>query len=366
MTREKRDESAPPLPFLPCDLILNILSWLPVKSILRFKCVCKSWLTLFTNPDFVKKHLSQSQNHKLIVSCEFDNFFSVTCENHDPRPIRNINSEIRGLKVNILGSCDGLVLNGTGADAGAGAGASNRLYLLNPTTEKFNRLPVLPSPIEQLTASYGFGYDASIDDYKVVAISSSLIGVSYFETITSVYTLKTNSWRRIQVETLEVVLPIGGSAGILLHGVLHWLRPHWSNIVCFDLVQEKFQYMPLPADLQINPSSSGLTCGVLRGCLCISFIIQDQTNTKFSGEFWVMKEYGKRESWTNIWSTPAFDSIKSLNFSNSDKEDLFLVNKKWLDGYNVEKNSLRRYPANYSMVSPKCEAEIYLESMVSP
>ncbi|XP_059629230.1 F-box/kelch-repeat protein At3g06240-like [Cornus florida] len=357
MKREKRDESAPPLPFLPCDLIFNILSWLPVKSILRFKCVCKSWLTLFTDPDFVKKHLSQSQNHKLIVSCEFDNFFSVICENHDPKPIHNINSKIRGIEVNFLGSSYGLVLYATG-----GAGASNRLYLLNPTTEKFNRLPVLPSLIDQITVSYGFGYVASIDDYKVVAISSSLNGVSDFESITSVYTLKTNSWRRIQDRTLEV-LPFEGS-GILLHGVIHWLRPHWSNITCFDLVEEKFQYMPLPADLQIDPLSNKLTCGVLRGCLCISFIIQDQ-DLMFSREFWVMTEYGKRESWTNVWSTIGFDSIKSLNFSNSAKEDLFLVDKRWLVGYNVEKDSFSRYRANYNPTT-NIEAEIYLESMVSP
>ncbi|XP_059629251.1 putative F-box protein At5g62660 [Cornus florida] len=168
MKRGKRDESAP-LPFLPYDLIFNILSWLPVKSILRFKCVRKSLLTLSTNPDFVKKHLSRSQNRKLIVSCKSRASYPrllvmPTCGTDDHRPIHNIG--IRGINAKIVGSCDGLVLYATQVP--------DRLYLLNPSTEKLNTLPVLSSRIEHIHSSfsYGFGFDASIDDYKVVATSA--------------------------------------------------------------------------------------------------------------------------------------------------------------------------------------------------
>jgi len=42
------------------DLIEEILSFLDVKSLTRFKCVCKSWKTLIFDPTFIKLHLKRS------------------------------------------------------------------------------------------------------------------------------------------------------------------------------------------------------------------------------------------------------------------------------------------------------------------
>src|ERR1044072_3199964 len=45
----------PPSP-LPEELIVEILLRVPARSLLRFRCVCKSWKTLISNPQFVKDH----------------------------------------------------------------------------------------------------------------------------------------------------------------------------------------------------------------------------------------------------------------------------------------------------------------------
>ncbi|VAH87970.1 unnamed protein product [Triticum turgidum subsp. durum] len=37
------------------DLVVEILSWLPFKSFCRFKCVCKAWLALSSDPQYCKK-----------------------------------------------------------------------------------------------------------------------------------------------------------------------------------------------------------------------------------------------------------------------------------------------------------------------
>ncbi|CAN6554232.1 unnamed protein product [Malus baccata var. baccata] len=42
------------------DLLVNILSTLPPKSLMRFKCVAKWWHALINDPRFVDKHLSHS------------------------------------------------------------------------------------------------------------------------------------------------------------------------------------------------------------------------------------------------------------------------------------------------------------------
>ncbi|MCI34852.1 F-box/kelch-repeat protein, partial [Trifolium medium] len=54
---------SPPLPTLPFELIVEILSKLPVKSLMQFQCVCKSWKSLISDPNFAKKHLRMSTKH---------------------------------------------------------------------------------------------------------------------------------------------------------------------------------------------------------------------------------------------------------------------------------------------------------------
>lgn len=46
--------------FLPDDLITEILSFLPVKSLVRFRCVSIYWKTLISDRAFVKLHLKKS------------------------------------------------------------------------------------------------------------------------------------------------------------------------------------------------------------------------------------------------------------------------------------------------------------------
>lgn len=57
--------------FLPDELIFEVLSFLPVRSLVRFRCVSKSWKTLISDSTFVKLHLhnsrSQTRNSSLLT-----------------------------------------------------------------------------------------------------------------------------------------------------------------------------------------------------------------------------------------------------------------------------------------------------------
>ena len=46
---------------LPNDMMLEVLLRLPVKSILRFRAVCRSWAALFSSKDFRSLHMATSK-----------------------------------------------------------------------------------------------------------------------------------------------------------------------------------------------------------------------------------------------------------------------------------------------------------------
>lgn len=56
------------VPKLPFRIISEILSWLPVESLLRFRCVCKQWCLLLTQDhQFIAKHSDRAS--PLLLQC---------------------------------------------------------------------------------------------------------------------------------------------------------------------------------------------------------------------------------------------------------------------------------------------------------
>ena len=62
--------------YLPQDLLEEILSRLPVKSVIHFKCVKKSWSNLLQNRNFIAKHhyyrCSQTHPTLLVESMDYN------------------------------------------------------------------------------------------------------------------------------------------------------------------------------------------------------------------------------------------------------------------------------------------------------
>ncbi|PIA39775.1 hypothetical protein AQUCO_02600322v1 [Aquilegia coerulea] len=54
---------------LPNDVIIDILLFLLIKSLMRFRCVNKTWLRLLTNdhPHFAQSYLSKSNKNKTTI-----------------------------------------------------------------------------------------------------------------------------------------------------------------------------------------------------------------------------------------------------------------------------------------------------------
>ncbi|KAL2935637.1 F-box/WD-40 repeat-containing protein 1 [Bienertia sinuspersici] len=202
--------------YLPEELLIEILSRLPVKSLLQFKIVCKSWYAIIESPSFISKHMENYYSHNdncggcLIMQIEvtqaheIENYQLLLNDNasrviayEDVRTPINSNSYIRG-------PCDGLYYLWCYYEEDecfVWNPAINELKILPPLTMKPNHLPSHIT-FTGMNNDYGFGYDSFTKDYKVVAIKDyrDPHKETYYDAKTTyplsifIYSLRNGSW----------------------------------------------------------------------------------------------------------------------------------------------------------------------------
>ncbi|XP_071731213.1 F-box/kelch-repeat protein At3g06240-like isoform X2 [Rutidosis leptorrhynchoides] len=193
----------------------------------------------------------------------------------------------------ILGSCNGLLL---------AYDIHENLYLINPTTRKSLKVPDSGEDRISLTHGYGFGYDSSKDDYKVISISSkSVLDSDLNCSSVLVYSLRNNSWNKLPNMPYLLLDHYDPYPGILLNDYLHWVtRPRHSplTIVAFSLADEKFHEIELP-DLVNFDIAFSFQLYAFGGKLFI-VLCYEVPYPEFHYELWVMEEYGVPKSWKKL------------------------------------------------------------------
>ncbi|KAJ4714706.1 putative F-box family protein [Melia azedarach] len=356
---------------LPLDLIIDILSRLPVKTLLRFRCLSKFFRSLIDGPDFINLHLTRSLDTNSNLSLIFSGFANpdsrIFCGSLDSLdncvevdyPFRNCRY-FRRYDTLVIGSCNGLV---------ALHNREKGIVLLNPSTKKHRILPKFYSSLDDCYAYFdGFGYDASTDDFKLVRI---IVFNNPLSTEVTVYSLKNNTWRRIG--DFSYYFRTNRGNGVFASGALHWmatLNPQAEEddlIIAFDLKREEFYQVPVP------PSGKGrfFPClKVLRGCLSLICTC----DYKRPCELWVMKEYGMKDSWTKLFSFQLGAIIEGAHasvFAYSKSGDKVLV-KQYGDHswYDLQNQSLESILENIVEIDGKVrrysDAILCVDSLVSP
>lgn len=354
------------LPFLPNELLLEILSRLPVKSILKFRCVCKSWLYLFSDPYFIKKHFFLSTenthfttHHRIILSATTAEFHlkscSVTSLFNNPSIIsEDLNYPVKNKYRHdgIVGSCNGLLCFAIKGDC---------VLLWNPSIRVSKKSPPLGNNWRPgCFTVFGLGYDHVNEDYKVVAVFRDP-NEFFSESNVKVYSMATNSWRKIQ--DFPYGFSLYQNSGKFVSGTLNWAANYSSFwvIVSLDLQKETYREV-LPPNYEKEECSIP-TLGVLKGCLCMNY---DYRKTDFV--VWLMKDYGVRESWVKLVTIPYLPNPEDFSYSGpfciSENGELLLMFEFDLILYN---------PRDHSFKFPKIEsgkgwfdAEVYVETLVSP
>ncbi|XP_058201542.1 F-box/kelch-repeat protein At3g06240-like [Rhododendron vialii] len=203
---------------LPQDIIKDIVSRLPVKSLHRFKCTSPSW----------KSQISDSQ-------------FAKT--NHNRTKIKN--SKYAEQKIIIISGCGNLY--------------SMDPNDVNPTSTKLEFPTMEQHDTKKWVQVLSSCEEGVIDDFAIVAV----------------YSLKTNAWRR--VEDFQSRCVEGNSGGVFLNGCLHYLccdARHFSKrIIAFDLSDEVFREVPRLAclDGSTNHAHAYYRLEILGDCLYLNF-----------------------------------------------------------------------------------------------
>ena len=216
---------------LPQHVVLNILIRLPVKSLIRFKCICKSWYFSITNSNFITNHLNQAKlynnsnnGYVLYIQNWAVNKGYLLCTD-----MCNSDGTLSSVSRFVLpcndfgrvGYCNGLICI---------ALYNNRtIYLWNPSIRKFKMVTgtSLSFNITPSNFSYGFAYHSQKNDYKIARI----VGSQWQNVIKAdVYTLSTDMWRMVEV-SLESFRSFGHYDYMcdaltiqapFVNGALHW------------------------------------------------------------------------------------------------------------------------------------------------
>ncbi|KAJ6866136.1 F-box/kelch-repeat protein [Populus alba x Populus x berolinensis] len=290
---------------LPQEIIVDILTYLPAKSLIRFKCVCRSWRSLISDPQFAKLHLKRAyedenmNRQRLLVATDplYSVDFEAASDGDDGNtlvkiPYPNAESHNDSFAVGLfLGSCDGIVCILDEVD---------NVVLWNPSTRESKKLPG-PSSFLNKDFSTGLGYDSSTDDYKMV-IASSATATGSDQIMVEVFTLKTNTWRTVQGSLSGITLG-GRYEGVFWNGALLWLGKQEGGaahdldvIVPFDIEEEKFmEAVPLPNHFYTAFLS------ISGNCLCVLGQLKPSGSCF---EAWLASEYGVETSWKRLFAVP--------------------------------------------------------------
>lgn len=224
------------------DLVADILSCMPTKSVVRFKCLNKYYNQITYDPIFAANHALQSKPevHGLFQISVLDSENTLFFTFHNSKP-KVYQSQLPP----IIASCNGfLLLNLPGSN----------LCMLNPTTDKFKIIPKSKAAYRCSKWNFGLAYDPiaySSFNYKLVHIYRNHILIPGVEVYSfEIFDLGADSWRESKSKLIcgmAKFVKVNGQ-GVYLDGFVHWLRL-CGDIIRFDVETEEATIMTLPEDL---------------------------------------------------------------------------------------------------------------------
>ncbi|XP_040996111.1 F-box/kelch-repeat protein At3g06240-like [Juglans microcarpa x Juglans regia] len=299
---------------LPEDVVTEILSTLPVKSLMRFKSVSKAWYALIRNPHFIAKHHNfaisdHNRNHCRRVILERRRAtLDTPCFSMHSHDTLEFSGDIHLIPqlfsedinpVLFIGSCNGIVcavgISVERFHRGPDPDRAWEIGLWNPATRESKRLPF----------NFGFGIDLNTNDFKVVKITCFHSPRHYQ---VELYNLTTDSWRVIDASLNSAYFICRSIFPSYLNGFCYWLiipprcdREH-NLLLSFDMSNEMFRETMLP-----DNARSLVDIAIINDSVAVMFPTYSNSRRNDVGisleyEIWVMNESIVECSWTKLFT----------------------------------------------------------------
>ncbi|XP_015075267.1 F-box protein At3g07870-like [Solanum pennellii] len=332
---------------LSSEIMLEILSRLPIKSIFCCKTVCKLWYNLLTSdPLFPSKYREGTSSNFPSLLLSIDNYvqFLVELKLPDERYPLKISTTVLSPKfhlpspnMRLIGSCNGFVclLKGWVYEL------DHSVYISNPLLGEYFEVE-FPKQESRICFAYAFCFSEASRQYKVLRSAVRQSKVSELE----VYTLGVDKkWRYVG----EAPKPLSVSfSEVNVNGVVHWMN--WEKndtIYSFSNGTEEVKSMLAPRGLK-SPCYN-FTLVELGNCLCLCNIDPIEYV-----DIWWMKEYGITESWTKT-------RILKDTIQPNIRYDRFIPISTWKDGEILMQRHCRTQVVSYNPKEKKfTKVKVYL------
>ncbi|CAI9107701.1 OLC1v1007123C1 [Oldenlandia corymbosa var. corymbosa] len=197
---------------LPEDLVWEVLKWIPVKSLMRFMCVSRIWLSIILNPRFCEAY--RGYDSPSLSSFHVPRYYDIRSDYTLLRLLNIESGRVTSFTLDHGGSEYTNVVDGLMCFY-----LHEKSWLYNIATREMVQLPDLTTPDPDIV-------------YPTIAIHVT--------------------WASIPILN-EPALRYGGflsliKRGACLGGSLCWKRWKWSQVTAFSLAEEKF--------IDINPLDS--------------------------------------------------------------------------------------------------------------
>nr|GME07803.1 putative F-box protein At3g52320 [Ipomoea batatas] len=344
---------------LPRDILVEILTKFPAKSLVQFRCISKFFCALIDGHGFGVVHRSLSltlpSRAGILIAITPRKLFSARCspayytlnfgEENPRRPGM--------LQANRLAYLDNAEPFGKGSLRSSSDGLicvyrpNEGVFVCNVSTGQLISLPTVQSHSPYLFSSCALlGFDSLSKRYKVLMIDS-------FEYKHCVFTVGVDrSWREINYSLSHPFYPFDAYAcpsysdtSVHIDGVIYsfnWLTkddPPNFHIVAFDVGSERYSLIPFP--VEISSSSSQYQCDIFvlgnfallqvdGGRLAIVYV--HKIGHLFYMDVWTL-EKSKGCSWEKITTVIPFHliveqsmrSIEHLPYTTNHAGDIVLL-----------------------------------------
>lgn len=242
------------------EMIIEILSRLPLKCLVRFMCVSRLWCS------YVKVVQPKNPRQRVLLHETWSKTSYLLSSINEDDSNERIRIPLRKRKhqpSRVLGSCNGLLLLGCMAD----------LYLWNPLTRDLKKVMQYfrLEDDEGYRVVSGLCYDSSNDEYKAVMALASQTPRQGEEFVV-VGSFQDRCWTEVHFPYIVRTV----NSGPVLREHLHWYvcekESSDSNspqrVVSFNPRANKFNSIPMPQPKDVDGDTI-LGLGALDGCLCM-------------------------------------------------------------------------------------------------